>query len=69
MVKKGGAFAFQDLFLLRGQFGEVDDLVATAKTWGMKEVAFVNTSGSEFIPKALKLPFMLGRIGIIYGTK
>ncbi len=69
VVKKGGAFAFQDLFLLRGQFGEVDDLVATAKTWGMKEVAFVNTSGSEFIPKALKLPFMLGRIGIIYGTK
>ena len=69
VVKKGGAFAFQDLFLLKGQFGEVDDLVAIVKSWGMKEVAFENTSGSEFIPKALKLPFMLGRIGIIYGTK
>ena len=69
VVKKGGTFAFQDLFLLRRQYGEVDDLVATVKSWGMKDVAFVKTSGSGFIPRALKLPFMLGRIGIIYGTK
>lgn len=69
VVKKGGAFAFQDLFLLKGQYGDIEDLVATVKSWGMKEVAFVNTSRSEFIPRALKLPFMLGRIGIIYGTK
>jgi SAM-dependent methyltransferase len=69
VVKKGGTFAFQDLFLLRRQYGEIDDLVATVKNWGVKDVAFVNTSGSEFIPRALKLPFMLGRIGIIYGTK
>jgi ubiquinone/menaquinone biosynthesis C-methylase UbiE len=69
VVKKGGAFSFQDLFLLRGQFGEVNDLVVIVKRWGTKEVSFVNTSGSEFIPKALKLPFMLGKIAIICGTK
>jgi len=69
VVKRGGTFAFQDLFLVKRQFGDVDDLVAIIKGWGIKEVAFADTSGSKFIPKALKLPFMLGRIGIIYGTK
>jgi len=69
VVKRGGAFAFQDLFLLKRHFGEVDDLVAMIKSWGIKEVAFANTSDSEFIPKALRLPFMVGRIGIIYGKK
>jgi len=68
-VKTGGAFAFQDLFLLKRHFGEVDDLVAMIKSWGIKEVAFADTSDSEFIPKALRLPFMVGRIGIIYGKK
>jgi ubiquinone/menaquinone biosynthesis C-methylase UbiE len=69
VVKTGGAFAFQDLFLLKRQSGEVDDLVAMIKSWGIKDVAFADTSDSEFIPKALRLPFMVGRIGIIYGKK
>jgi len=69
VLKRGGAFAFQDLFLVKKYFGDVDDLVATIRSWGIKEVAFADTSGSKFIPKALRLPFMLGRIGIIYGTK
>jgi SAM-dependent methyltransferase len=69
VVKRGGAFAFQDLFLLKRHFGEVDDLVVMIRSWGIKEVAFADTSNSEFIPKALRLPFMVGRIGIIYGKK
>jgi SAM-dependent methyltransferase len=69
VVKRGGAFAFQDLFLVERHFGDVDDLVAMIRSWGIKEVAFADTSDSEFIPKALRLPFMLGRIGIIYGKK
>jgi SAM-dependent methyltransferase len=69
VVKKGGPFAFQDLFLVKGLYGEVDDLLKTIKGWGIAEVAFVDTSASDFIPAALKLPFMVGKIGIIYGTK
>jgi ubiquinone/menaquinone biosynthesis C-methylase UbiE len=69
VVRKGGVFAFQDLFLLKRQFGEVDDLLAVIKDWGINEAAFANTSNSQFIPRAMKLPFMLGRIGIIYGKK
>jgi SAM-dependent methyltransferase len=69
VVKKGGHFAFQDLFLVKGLYGEVDNLLETIKGWGIAEVAFVDTSASDFIPAALKLPFMVGKIGIIYGTK
>jgi len=69
VVKKGGRFAFQDYFVVNVLYGELDDLLETIKDWGIAEVSFLDTSTSDFIPRALKLPFMLGKIGIIYGTK
>jgi SAM-dependent methyltransferase len=69
VVKKGGHFAFQDLFLVKELYGEVDDLLETVRSWGIAEVAFVNTSSADFIPAALKLPFMVGKIGILYGKR
>jgi ubiquinone/menaquinone biosynthesis C-methylase UbiE len=69
VVKKGGWFVFQDLFLWRRVFGDVDDLLETIRTWGIQSVEFINTSDSDFIPTALKLPFMLGTVGILYGRK
>ena len=69
VVKRGGVFAFQDLFLAKGVFGDVHDLVALVRSWGINEVTFEDTSDSKSIPRALKLPFMLGRIGVLYGKK
>jgi ubiquinone/menaquinone biosynthesis C-methylase UbiE len=69
VVKKGGRFSFQDLFLWKTVYGEVDDLLETVRSWGIENVEFVNTSDSEFITKALKLPFMVGTIGILHGKK
>ncbi len=69
VVKKGGAFAFQDLFTVKRLFGGTDDLLAAIRGWGAQEVNFINTSNADFIPAALKLPFMVGSIGIIYGRK
>jgi SAM-dependent methyltransferase len=69
VVKKDGVFAFQDLFLVKSIYGEINDLLATIRSWGIRDVKFVNTSTSGFIPSLLKLPFMVGSIGIIYGTK
>ncbi|MBN1189949.1 MAG: class I SAM-dependent methyltransferase [Dehalococcoidales bacterium] len=69
VVKKGGLFTFQDLFLLKSIYGDPDNLVRLIKSWGIREVHFVNTSELDFIPRLLKLPFMVGRIGIIYGRK
>ena len=69
VVKKGGHFAFQDLFEEPGFYGNLDDLIAVVKSWGVTQVAFVKTSDAAFIPQALKLPFMVGTIGILYGEK
>jgi ubiquinone/menaquinone biosynthesis C-methylase UbiE len=68
VVKKGGKFVFQDLFLWKQIYGAPDELVETVRSWGIKEVKFINTSKSAF-PKASKLPFMLGTIGMIAGEK
>ena len=69
LVRKGGWFVFQDLFLWKRVYGEVDDLLETIRSWGIETVEFVDTSDSDFIPKALKLPFMLGTVGILCGRK
>jgi hypothetical protein len=37
-------------------------LLATVISWEITKVQFVKTADSVFIPKALKLPFMLGTI-------
>ncbi len=69
VVKKGGAFSFQDLFHEKRIYGDVDDLLETIRSWGIANVEFKSTKDSEFIPWTLKLPFMVGKIGIIYGIK
>jgi len=69
VLRPGGAFVFQDLFLLRSYFGTPDELLAAAKAAGAGEVHFEPTHTAPFIPKALKLPFMLGAMGVLRGKK
>lgn len=38
VVKPGGKFAFQDLFLIEREFGRMDDLLQTIRGWGVHEV-------------------------------
>jgi SAM-dependent methyltransferase len=69
VVRKGGKFAFQDLFYLKPIYGEIDDLLATIEGWGISKVEFVETRRAPFIPRLLKLPFMVGTLGLIVGEK
>jgi len=69
VVRKGGNFVFQDLFAWKRLYGEINLLLDTITSWGIESVEFVATCESEFIPRALKLPFMLGTIGILHGRK
>jgi len=69
VLKTGGRFVFQDLFLWKQVYGETDDLLDTIRGWGIQTVELVDTSRSDFIPKALKLPFMLGTESILHGRK
>lgn len=69
VVKKGGKFVFQDLFLMKRVYGNTDDLIGTIRSWGIRKVEFVQTGKAAFIPTVLKLPFMVGTIAIITGEK
>jgi ubiquinone/menaquinone biosynthesis C-methylase UbiE len=69
VVRKGGAFAFQDLFLAKRLYGDVEELLEVIRGWGIESVELLDTAHSGVVPKALRLPFMLGAIGILYGTK
>jgi ubiquinone/menaquinone biosynthesis C-methylase UbiE len=69
VVKKGGKFSFQDEFLIKQLFGDIDDLTETIKSWGVNKADFIKTRDADFIPRALKLPFILGTIGLIRGEK
>jgi ubiquinone/menaquinone biosynthesis C-methylase UbiE len=69
VVKKGGRFVFQDLFLMRRIYGKTDDLLATVRSLGITKVKFVKTGDAAFIPKMLKLKSMVGALGILYGEK
>jgi SAM-dependent methyltransferase len=69
VVKKGGTFIFQDLFLWKAIYGDIKDLISTVKNWGIEEVEFIPTNNLEFIPKGLKLPFMVGTMGVLHGRK
>lgn len=69
VVRKGGRFTFQDLFLMKPTYGDPGDLVRTIESWGVAKVEFVDTRDAPFIPGALKLPFMVGTIAVLKGEK
>ncbi len=69
VLEPGGAFAFQDLFRLKSAYGEIDELLAAIRAWGVASVEYVDTGNAEFIPAALRLPFMVGSMGMLYGKK
>ncbi|HME51567.1 MAG TPA: class I SAM-dependent methyltransferase [Candidatus Lokiarchaeia archaeon] len=69
VVKKGGKFAFQDLFQIKQAFGEIPKLLDQILSWGVEDVAFIDTHDAGFIPKALRIGFMVGTLGILCGTK
>jgi SAM-dependent methyltransferase len=69
VVRKGGAFAFQDEFLVKQFYGNPEDLIAIIKSWGISKVEFVQTRDADFIPWALRLPLLLGTMAIIAGEK
>jgi SAM-dependent methyltransferase len=69
VLREGGQFVFQDLFLWKEVYGDPAALVAAIRSWGIERAELVPTNNCEFIPKALKLPFMVGTIAILRGRK
>ena len=69
VLKKGGKFGSQDLFLLKRTYGEIGPLLELVKDWGATRVEFTTTRDTPGVPGALKLPFMIGAMSLIAGEK
>jgi len=69
VLRPGGSFVFQDLFLLQSYFGTPEELVDLVKGWGTAQVEFIKTCDEPFIPKWVKLPFMVGALAVLRGVK
>ncbi len=69
VLKPGGVFVLQDLFLLRTYYGTPAALLDVVRGWGVQEAAFIRTGEEGFIPGWVKLPFMIGAMAMLRGVK
>ena len=69
VIRKGGAFAFQDMFLDKELYGDMDTLLATIQGWGIEEVHFIDTGTMLNLPRLLRHPRVLGKAALICGRK
>lgn len=69
VVKKGGVFAFHDLFLEERFYGDMEDFIAELKKDGISRIIFLPSEKELSVPGLLRAGFMLGKIGLLYGTK
>ncbi len=71
VVKKGGAFAFHDMFEQKKLYGNMNELIEELKREGIAEIYYeAHTEKLSFIPDVVRAaPWMLQDMGIIYGIK
>jgi SAM-dependent methyltransferase len=69
VLKKGGMFVFHDLFFIEGYYGKQGVLLARLNELGLTELHLEKTSSLDFVPCFMRIPYMLGGIGILCGVK
>lgn len=70
VVKKGGSFAFQDLFEQKQLYGDMQEFIEELRKEGIEEIHYIaNVEKQDFIPAFVQAPWMLKGIGLLYGKK
>lgn len=70
VVKKGGSFAFQDMFEQKALYGDMKAFIEELKAEGIAEVQYIgNVEKEGFIPSFVTAPWMLRGVGLLYGKK
>ena len=70
VVKKGGVFAFHDLFEQHALYGNMQEFVELLHKEGISEIHYEpHTERSSFIPAYVRAPWLLCNLGILYGRK
>lgn len=71
VVKRGGAFAFQDMFAQKAIYGDMDAFIKELLADGtVKEIHYIaNIEKQDFIPAFVTAPWMIQGAGLIYGIR
>ena len=71
VLKKGGAFSFQDMFSQKALYGDMDAFVKQLKAEGISEIHYIGNLEKKLdeIPGYVTTPWMISGMGIIYGKK
>ena len=68
VLKKGGKFAFHDMFDSKRIYGNINEIISELKNQGFSKVYYQNkTENLKFVPKSIKL--MYNHCGMLYGEK
>lgn len=70
VVKKGGVFAFQDLFGNKQLYKDINEFIDELKKDGIQEINYIpDVDKMDFVPSYARAPWMINRVGLIYGIK
>lgn len=69
VLKKGGQFVFQDLFLSEKLYGKTDDLLRYIERTGISSVSLEKTKDQIEIPSMLNSPLFFGNAALLFGVK
>jgi SAM-dependent methyltransferase len=70
VVKKGGVFAFHDLFEQHAVYGDMQEFAEQLRREGISEVHYEpHTEQLSCIPAYVRAPWLLNGLGILYGKK
>ena len=71
VVRKGGAFAFQDLFGQKALYGDVNAFCEELLQKGtVKEIHYIpDIENQDFVPGFVSAPWMIKGAGLIYGIR
>ncbi|MCR5131623.1 MAG: class I SAM-dependent methyltransferase [Prevotella sp.] len=69
VLKKGGAFALQDLFGQKAVYGDFQQILDSLKVDAVEEIHYADSCSEIPIPSWMQVPGMLPGVGLIYGKK
>lgn len=70
VVRKGGSFAFIDLFSRSSLYGDMQAFVNELKAEGISEITYIaHLEFTDLFPKIFRAPWLMPGTGILYGRK
>lgn len=69
VLKKGGTFVLQDVFLSQKLYGKPENLIQFVKDNGVETVSLIKAADQIHIPTLLNSPLFFGHTAMLYGKK